>query len=175
MVTGWTCRAKGAVWCAAGKLGLVKKEGSDPRLVGDNAISHADLLCRIMEKVELPCVCVLVIRWTAFSLNVAKAHKGIRFFQLNVGIPSLWLPTGAARSIGLSTIQRISALPGQGHGGRVPPLHLSLCPRAYSWKSFSRHHEAPILAPAGLRWSRPWPVMWFYALAKLNQSYVYSV
>ena len=40
--------------CAAGKLGLVKKAGSEPRLVGDSSISCANQLSRIREKIELP-------------------------------------------------------------------------------------------------------------------------
>ena len=40
--------------CAAGRLGLVKKDGADPRLVGDSTISNANRLCSISEKIELP-------------------------------------------------------------------------------------------------------------------------
>ena len=82
--------------CAAGKLGrlgLVKKEGSDPRLVGDSTISHANSLCRILEKVELPSLHDVSeflsrhqrVRWTAFSLDVAKAHKHIRIIPAERG------------------------------------------------------------------------------------------
>ena len=79
--------------CAASKLGLVKKEGSDPRLVGDSTISHANSLCRILEKVELPSLHDVSeflsrhqrVRWTAFSLDVAKAHKRIRIIPAERG------------------------------------------------------------------------------------------
>ena len=79
-------KARFGAKCAAGKLGVVKKEGSDPRLVGDSSVSNANLLCRILEKVELPSlfdVSEFLSRyqdeaWTAFSLDVAKAHKRIR-------------------------------------------------------------------------------------------------
>ncbi len=47
-------RARFGSNCAAGRLGLVKKAGSDPRLIGDSSVSHANHLCRIQEKVELP-------------------------------------------------------------------------------------------------------------------------
>ena len=40
--------------CAAGKFGVVKKDGSAPRLVGDSSISNVNGLCRIREKIELP-------------------------------------------------------------------------------------------------------------------------
>ena len=72
--------------CAAGRLGLVKKEGKEPRLVGDSSISHANHLCRIPERIELPTVHDVAqfvsrcpeLSWQAFSLDVAKAHKRIR-------------------------------------------------------------------------------------------------
>ena len=72
--------------CAAGRLGLVKKEGKEPRLVGDCSISHANHMCRIPERIELPTlhdVAQFVSRcpqmlWQAFSLDVAKARKRIR-------------------------------------------------------------------------------------------------
>ena len=47
-------RRRFGAYCAAGKLGLVKKEGSEPRFVGDSSISHANQLCQNQEKVELP-------------------------------------------------------------------------------------------------------------------------
>lgn len=37
--------------CAAGKFGVVKKDGSAPRLVGDSSISNVNGLCRIREKI----------------------------------------------------------------------------------------------------------------------------
>ena len=70
-----------AEWLPGG-LDEVRK----PRLVGDSSISHANQLCRIQEKVELPSlhdVAEFVSRhqdtcWTAFSLDVSKAHKRIK-------------------------------------------------------------------------------------------------
>lgn len=64
----------------------MKKAGSEPRLIGDSSISNANHLCRIQERVELPSlhdVSQFVSRhptqeWTAFSLDIAKAHKRIR-------------------------------------------------------------------------------------------------
>ena len=64
--------------CAGGRLGLVKKEGSQPRLIGDSSISNANQLSRICEKVELPSledVAQFVSRhqdteWHAFSLDI---------------------------------------------------------------------------------------------------------
>ena len=48
-------RARFGTACAAGRLGLVKKEGSSPRLVGDSTVSGANLLCRIGERIEMLC------------------------------------------------------------------------------------------------------------------------
>ena len=39
---------------AAGKLGLVQKQSSDPHLIGDSTVSGANLFCRIGERIELP-------------------------------------------------------------------------------------------------------------------------
>ena len=80
--------------CAAGRLGLVKKEGSQPRLIGDSSISNANQLSRICEKVELPSledVAQFVSRhqdteWHAFSLDIAKAHKRIRVCHAERGL-----------------------------------------------------------------------------------------
>ena len=71
---------------AAGKLGLVKKEGSAPRLVGDSTVSHANSLCRIAERIELPSlqdVKQFLSRyphneWCGFLLDVSKAHKRVK-------------------------------------------------------------------------------------------------
>ena len=47
--------------CAAGRLGLVKKDGSQPRLIGDSSISNANQLSRICEsRVTLSCRCSTV-------------------------------------------------------------------------------------------------------------------
>ena len=72
--------------CAAGRLGLVKKDGADPRLVGDSTISNANRLCRISEKIELPGlgdVEEFISRhpdeqWVAFVLDVKTAHKRVK-------------------------------------------------------------------------------------------------
>ena len=80
--------------CAAGRLGLVKKEGKEPRLVGDSSIPHANHMCRIPERIELPTlhdVAQFVSRcpqllWQAFSLDVAKAHKRIRVHPSERGL-----------------------------------------------------------------------------------------
>ena len=80
--------------CVAGRLGLVKKEGKEPRLVGDSSISHPNHMCRIPERIELPTlhdVAQFVSRcpqlsWQAFSLDVAKAHKRIRVHPSERGL-----------------------------------------------------------------------------------------
>ena len=72
--------------CAAGRLGLVKKDGCEPRLVGDSTVSNANRLCRISEKIELPGLAGVIQfmsrhrqqRWVAFSLDVKKAHKRVK-------------------------------------------------------------------------------------------------
>ena len=43
----------GSGW-AAGKLGIVQKEGAAPCLIGDSSISNANSQCRVQERVELP-------------------------------------------------------------------------------------------------------------------------
>ena len=82
--------------CAAGKLGLVKKAGSEPRLVGDSSISCANQLSRIREKIELPSLFDIEQfvsrhprdKWIAFSLDVAKAHKHMRVHPSEQGFSS---------------------------------------------------------------------------------------
>ena len=72
--------------CAAGKLGLVHREGAAPRLIGDSSVSNANALCRIEERVELPGlrdVAAFLSRypeqsWSAFSLDISKAHKRVK-------------------------------------------------------------------------------------------------
>ena len=79
-------RARFGTACAAGRLGLVKKEGSAPRLVGDSTVSGANLLCRIGERIEMPSlqdVSESLSRdpdalWTAFIMDVSKAHKRVK-------------------------------------------------------------------------------------------------
>ena len=80
-------RARFGTACAAGRLGLVvKKEGSAPRLVGDSTVSGANLLCRIGEPAEMPSlqdVSEFLSRdpdalWTAFIMDVSKAHKRVK-------------------------------------------------------------------------------------------------
>ncbi|CAE7204478.1 PP5 [Symbiodinium sp. CCMP2592] len=71
------------------KLGLVKKEGSAPRLVGDSTVSGANLLCRIGERIEMPSlhdVAEFLLRypdeqWISFIMDVAKAHKRVKVAQ----------------------------------------------------------------------------------------------
>ena len=67
--------------CAAGKFGVVKKDGSAPRLVGDSSVSNVNGLCRTREKIELPGAFVsrhAHQEWIAFSLDFKKAHKRIK-------------------------------------------------------------------------------------------------
>ena len=45
-----TVREKFGTVCAAGKLGIVQKEGSAPRLIGDSSISNVNSMCQIQEK-----------------------------------------------------------------------------------------------------------------------------
>ncbi|CAE7763577.1 Ubr3, partial [Symbiodinium sp. CCMP2456] len=75
-------RARSGNACAAGRLGVVQKEGSAPRLVGDSTVSNANRLCRIADKIELPSLQDVSSflshhdgEWIAFILDVAKAHK----------------------------------------------------------------------------------------------------
>ena len=71
---------------AAGRLGLVKKEGSAPRLVGDSTVSNANGFCRIAEGIELLSlhdVKQFLSRyphseWCGFLLDVSKAHKRVK-------------------------------------------------------------------------------------------------
>ncbi|CAE7472172.1 Ubr3, partial [Symbiodinium pilosum] len=77
-----------------GQLGLVHKDGAPPRLVGDSTVSNANLLCRVSEKIELPAledVAQLVSRrpnedWTAFVLDVSKAHKRVKVRHSEQGL-----------------------------------------------------------------------------------------
>ena len=72
----------------------MKKDGSQPRLIGDSSISNANQLSRICEKVELPSladVAQFVSRhqgtvWPAFSLDIAKVHKRIRVCRAERGL-----------------------------------------------------------------------------------------
>ena len=72
--------------CAAGRLGVVKKAGSAPRLIGDSSISNANHLCRISEKVEMPSLEDVSQflsrrqgeRWIAFLMDISKAHKRVK-------------------------------------------------------------------------------------------------
>ena len=54
--------------CAAGKLGLVHREGAARRLIGDSSVSNANALCRIEERVELP-----GLRDGCFSVTLSRA------------------------------------------------------------------------------------------------------
>ena len=79
--------------CAAGKLGLVQKQGSDPRLIGDSTVSGANLLCRIGERIELPSlqdVAEFLSRhpdeeWVGFIMDVSKAHKRVKVAEEDQG------------------------------------------------------------------------------------------
>ena len=71
--------------CAAGRLGLVCKDGADPRLIGDSTVSGANGRCCISEKIELPSLADVVDFvsrhddevWVGFILDVSKAHKRV--------------------------------------------------------------------------------------------------
>ena len=79
-------KARFGARCAAGRLGLVHKEGSPPRLIGDSTICNANLLSRVSEKIELPTledVAEFISRyphdeWMALVLDVCKAHKRVK-------------------------------------------------------------------------------------------------
>ena len=81
------------VHCAAGRLGVVKKDGSAPRLIGDSSVSNANPLCRISEKVEMPTlddVIQFLSRhaqedWVAFMLDVKTAHKRVKVVSAERG------------------------------------------------------------------------------------------
>ena len=87
-------RAKFGDHCAAGRLGLVHKDGAPQRLVGGSTVSNANLLCRVSEKMELPAleeVAQFVSRhpnedWTAFVLDVSKAHKRVKVRRSEQGL-----------------------------------------------------------------------------------------
>ena len=93
--------------CAAGKLGLVHREGAAPRLIGDSSVSNANALCRIEERVELPGlrdVAAFLSRypeqsWSAFSLDISKAHKRVKVHPSERGLSlfSLRDPCGKQR------------------------------------------------------------------------------
>ena len=80
--------------CAAGKLGIVHKPGSAPRLIGDSTISNVNKLCRIQEKIELPnllSVASFVSQhpsqsWVPFSLDFHKAHKRVKVHPTEQGL-----------------------------------------------------------------------------------------
>lgn len=71
--------------CAVGRLGVVKKEVSAPRLIGDSSISSANHLCRISEKAEMPSLADVSQflsrrqgeRWIAFLMDISKAHTRV--------------------------------------------------------------------------------------------------
>ena len=79
-------KARFGARCAAGRLGLVHKEGSPPRLIGDSTICNANLFSRVSEKIELPTledVAEFISRhpqdeWMAFVLDVCKVHKRVK-------------------------------------------------------------------------------------------------
>ena len=93
--------------CAAGKLGLVHRDGAAPRLIGDSSVSIANALCRIEERVELPGlrdVAAFLSRypeqsWSAFSLDISKAHKRVKVHPSERGLSlfSLRDPCGKQR------------------------------------------------------------------------------
>ena len=95
--------------CTAGKLGVVKKEGADPCLIGDNTVSNANQLCRISEKVELPSlddVAQFLSRhqrqdWVAFLLDVKPALKRVKVAPAERGFSIFALadPSGARRQV----------------------------------------------------------------------------
>ena len=79
--------------CAAGKLGLAQKQGSDPHLIGDSTVSGANLLCRIGGPIELPSlqdVADFLSRhpdeeWVGFIMDVSKAHKRVKVAEEDKG------------------------------------------------------------------------------------------
>ena len=89
-----TVREKFGTVCAAGKLGIVQKEGSAPRLIGDSSISNVNSMCQIQEKIELPgldSLAAFVSRhadqeWLGFSLDFNKAHKRIKVLPSEQGL-----------------------------------------------------------------------------------------
>ena len=86
--------------CAAGKLGIIIKDGSAPRLVGDSTVSNVNTLCRIEEKIELPgldSVAGFLSRhdsreWRAFSLDFQKAHKRVKIHPSDHGLNVFAVP-----------------------------------------------------------------------------------
>ena len=89
--------------CGAGKFGIVKKEGSAPRLIGDSSISNVNGQCQIRERIELPGLCSVSAflsrhadqDWTAFSLDFSKAHKRVKIKPSEQGLSLFAVPTPA--------------------------------------------------------------------------------
>ena len=131
--------------CAAGKLGFVKKENSEPGLVGDSSISCANELFRIREKIELPSLFDIEEfvsrhprdKWIAFSLDVAKAHKRIRVHPSEQGFSLFCAVDSAGQSLSLR--RRLVGI-------LVVKSRRSLCEKrapAPSWGPFSQTHDCP--------------------------------
>ena len=91
--------------CAAGRLGVVKKEGSAPRLIGDSSVSNANHLCRTSEKVELPSLEDVSQflsrrtgeRWSAFLMDISKAHKRVKVAPKERGFSLFAVLDGSGR------------------------------------------------------------------------------
>ena len=107
-VVDWLKPRKGLVNCVLqASLGLVHREGAAPRLIGDSSVSNANALCRIEERVELPGlrdVAAFLSRypeqsWSAFSLDISKAHKRVKVHPSERGLSlfSLRDPCGKQR------------------------------------------------------------------------------
>ena len=141
-------RRRFGAYCAAGKLGLVKKEGLEPRLVGDSSTSHANQLCRNQEKVELPSLHDVAVslfpgtRTLAGPLSLwtcLKCISALRSTQPKEGSLFLLRWTSVAASIGLCTAQRIWGILGWILVGQGSWRFRALCSCSHPWKPLSGH------------------------------------
>ena len=81
---------------AVGKLGIVRAEGREDRLIGDSRASGASPLARFCERCEVPSLrhfgialqrsgCFNSDEWALFSIDIKGAHKSIRTAAEDVG------------------------------------------------------------------------------------------
>ena len=112
--------------CAAGRLGLVKKEGSQPCLIGDRSISNANQLSRICENVvtfsgRCGTVCISSPGYRVACLlfghcQSPQTHPRLPRRKRSVFFRSLWI--GLEQRVGWFTTPLTLAVPGLPVGGQ---------------------------------------------------------
>ena len=139
-------RARFGTAFAAGRLGLVKKKGSAPRLVGDSTASGANLLCRIGERIEMPSlqdVSEFLSRdpdalWTAFIMDVSKAHKREKVAPEDCGFSLFAIIDSRGDTRWIMYIRPATlVVPGPPTGGPAQQVHsLGLATNSYAYVIF---------------------------------------